>query len=57
LSEDPDRLDARLVPMKERVFVAMKDDRFYIFRYVDTDAAFNAQAPVFEHCVRSVRMK
>ena len=46
---------AKIVPMKERVIIFKKDDKFYSIRYETLAENFNKYEKAFDHIVKSIK--
>jgi len=46
-----------IMPVKERIVIFKKGDKFYTLRYLNLTDDFAKYDPAFYHCVRSVKLK
>ena len=49
--------DAKLIPVKERIIIFKRNDRFYTLRYENTEEEFNKFAQAFTHCIGTLKFK
>ena len=52
-----DQLDAKLIPVKERIVIFKKDNKFYVARYLNIAEEFDKFDKAFYHCVKSINFK
>lgn len=50
-------LNAQSIPVKEKVVVFKKNDKFYTVRYTNTETEFNRFGEAFTHILDSLRLK
>jgi hypothetical protein len=50
-------VDAKLIPVKERVIILKKDDKFYILRYQNTEEDFDRFSKAFSHIIKTLKLK
>lgn len=53
----PESLKAKLVPMRERVIVFKKNDKFYILRYENFAVDFDKFNPAFSQIIKTMQFK
>lgn len=53
----PESLKAKLVPMRERVVIFKKNDKFYILRYENFAADFERLNPAFSQIIKTLKFK
>jgi len=52
-----DKLNARFVPIKERIVILERGDKFYTIRYENMAGNFDAYSEAFTHIVKSIKFK
>lgn len=50
-------VDAKLIPVKERVVIFKRGNKFYTLRYDNTEEEFKKLDSAFTHCIKSLRFK
>lgn len=50
-------IDAKSIPVKERVLILKNDDRFYTVRYQNRGEVFDKYSKDFDHIIKSLRFK
>ena len=50
-------LDAKLIPIKERVIIFKKNDKFYIIRYENRIEQFDKFSKAFSHIIKTLKLK
>lgn len=52
-----DSIDAKLIPVRERIVIFKRGDRFYTLRYNNTEEEFKKFDRAFTHCIKTLRFK
>lgn len=50
-------VDAKFIPIKERLVIAKKADKFYVIRYQNREEEFDRYDKAFTHIMHSLRLK
>lgn len=50
-------VDAKLIPVKERIVIFKSGDKFYTLRYENTEEEFSRFDKAFTHCIKTLRFK
>lgn len=50
-------IDAKLIPVKERIIILQKDGRFYTIRYENTAEEFDQFDKAFYRCIKTLKFK
>lgn len=51
------RVDAELIPVKERIIIFEKGEKFYTLRYMNREEEFKKFERAFYHCIKTLRIK
>ena len=57
LPDNPERLDAKMIPLRERIVFFKRQSRFYILRYVNEAKEFRRFEQAFMRCLRTFQFK
>jgi len=50
-------VDAKLIPVKERLVILIKNDKFYLLRYRNTEDGFARFNKAFNHIIKTLKFK